>query len=337
MRIALGEARKALGQTSPNPAVGAVLVIGDRVVARGHHRGAGFPHAEIECLRNFEHSVPKEATLYVTLEPCSTKGRTPACTGQIINAGVSTVVVGAIDPNPRHSGKGIQLLRNAGIEVRNGILETECALINEAFNKWIVTGRPFVVAKCGMTLDGKLTRPAGESGWITSPPARGDVHKLRSQVDAVLIGAETLRKDNPRLTVRPLGKARQPLRVIITRSNRLPRRSHIFTDQFADKTLVFANKSLDFVLRSLGKKEVTSVLVEGGGDVLGQLLDRRQIDKIQVYLGPIITGGPTVAYPGRGAATSSQATKLNRIQFQRLGNEVRVTGYPIYPDNGKNE
>src|SRR4030095_16395308 len=163
MRAALNEARKGLGQTSPNPAVGAVLVIDDRIVAKGHHREAGHDHAEVECLRNFAAPVPAQATLYVTLEPCSTEGRTGPCTNAILQAGVKNVVVGAIDINPRHSGKGIVQLRNAGVRVRDDVLADECAQINEAFNKWIVTGRPFVIAKCGMSLDGRLTRPAGES------------------------------------------------------------------------------------------------------------------------------------------------------------------------------
>src|SRR5947208_9984147 len=154
MRAALKEAKKALGQTSPNPAVGAVLVINDRIVARGHHRGAGHDHAEIECLRDFGAPIPAGATLFVTLEPCSTAGRTAPCTEAIIKAGLKNVVIGAIDPNPRHSGRGIVGLRKAGVRVRQGILAKECTRLNEAFNKWIVTGQPFVIAKCGMSLDG---------------------------------------------------------------------------------------------------------------------------------------------------------------------------------------
>src|SRR5438046_6442197 len=202
MRAALNEAKKALGQTSPNPAVGAVLVIDNRIVAKGHHREAGRDHAEIECLRDFGAPVPARATLYVTLEPCSTAGRTAPCTDAILSAGVRNVVVGTTDVNPRHSGKGIVQLRNAGVNVREGILTDECARINEAFNKWIVTGRPFVIAKCGMSLDGRLTRPAGESHWITGHSARRHAHQLRATVDAILAGAQTVRADNPSLTVR---------------------------------------------------------------------------------------------------------------------------------------
>src|SRR5207247_2878679 len=183
MRAALKEAKKALGQTSPNPAVGAVLVINDRIVARGHHRGAGLDHAEVECLRNFGAATPARSTLYVTLEPCSTTGRTAPCTDAILTAGVRNLVVGAIDINPRHAGKGITQLRNAGVTVREGILADECTRLNEGFNKWITTGRPFVIAKCGISLDGRLTRPLGETRWITDHSARRHANELRARVD----------------------------------------------------------------------------------------------------------------------------------------------------------
>jgi diaminohydroxyphosphoribosylaminopyrimidine deaminase / 5-amino-6-(5-phosphoribosylamino)uracil reductase len=328
MRAALNEAKKALGQTSPNPAVGAVLVVGDRIVSRGHHRGAGREHAEVECLRNFGASPPVRATLYVTLEPCSTEGRTLPCTDAILQAGVRNVVVGTIDVNPRHSGKGIVQLRNAGVRVRDGVLADECAQINEAFNKWIVTGRPFVIAKCGMSLDGRLTRPAGESRWITGRSARLHAHQLRVQVDAILIGAETVRADNPRLTVRGVRGARQPRRVVLTRSGKLPRRAQLFSDRCSSQTLVYQRKSLAAVLRSLGKRGVTSVLIEGGGDVLGQAVEARLIDKLQLYLGPILTGGPVIAFPGRGAETAANALRLRRVSYQQIGQSVCVTAYP---------
>src|SRR5437764_11818705 len=228
MRAALKEAKKALGQTSPNPAVGAVLVINDRIVARGHHRGAGHDHAEIECLRDFGAPVPAGATLFVTLEPCSTAGRTAPCTNAIISAGVKNVVVGAIDVNPRHSGEGIMQLRNAGANVREGVLADECAHINEAFNKWIMTGRPFVIAKCGMSLDGRLTRPPVEPRWITGRSARSHARELRAHVDAVLVGAETVRADNPRLTIRGTRSARQPWPVVLSHSGQLPRQARLF-------------------------------------------------------------------------------------------------------------
>ena len=328
MHAALEEAKKALGRTSPNPAVGAVLVVGDRIVSRGHHRGAGREHAEVECLRNFGAPLPARATLYVTLEPCSTEGRTLPCTDAILQAGVRNVVVGAIDVNPRHAGKGIVRLRNAGVSVRDGVLADDCAQINEAFNKWIVTGRPFVIAKCGMSLDGRLTRPAGESRWITGRFARLHAHQLRAQVDAILVGAETVRTDNPRLTLRGVRGARQPWRVVLTRSGKLPHRAQLFSDRLSSRTLIYQRESLAAVLRSLAKRGVTSVLIEGGGDVLGQAIDARLIDKLQLYLGPILTGGPIIAFPGRGTATVANALRLRRVSYQQIGKSVCVTAYP---------
>src|SRR5213595_980072 len=328
MRAALSEAKKGLGQTSPNPAVGAVLVVGNRIVARGHHRGAGRDHAEIECLRNFATPLPARATLYVTLEPCSTEGRTAPCTDAIVQAGVRNVVVGAMDVNPRHSGKGIVQLRNAGVRLRDGVLADECAQINEAFNKWIVTRRPFVIAKCGMSLDGRLTRPAGEPGWITDPSARRHARQLRAQVDAILVGAETVRVDNPRLTVRDVRQVRQPWRIVLTRSGKLPRRIHLFSDRFASRTLIYRGESLATVLKNLGKRGITSVLIEGGGEVLGQALDARLIDKVQLYLGPILSGGPVIAFPGRGAENTVNALRLRCVSYRRIGQSVCITGYP---------
>src|SRR6266403_3243694 len=328
MRAALREARKTLGQTSPNPAVGAVLVIDDRIVANGHHREAGLDHAEIECLRNFGAAVPARATLYVTLEPCSTAGRTAPCTDAILKAGVRSVVVGAIDVNPRHSGKGVVQLRNAGVKVRQGVLADECARLNEAFNKWIVTGQPFVIAKCGMSLDGRLTRQVEEPRWITGPSARRHARELRAHVDAVLVGAETLRADNPRLTVRGARRARQPWRIVLTRSGQLPRQSHLLSDKFAARTLIYKQESLASVLKDLGKRGMTSVLIEGGGEVLGEALDKRLIDKVQIYLGPILTGGPVVAFPGEGVEKTADALRLRDIEYEQIGQTVSLRGYP---------
>jgi diaminohydroxyphosphoribosylaminopyrimidine deaminase/5-amino-6-(5-phosphoribosylamino)uracil reductase len=328
MRAALNEAKKAVGQTSPNPAVGAVLVINDRIVAKGHHREAGRDHAEIECLCNFGAPMPAGATLYVTLEPCSTAGRTAACTNAIIKARVRDVVVGAIDVNPRHCGKGIVQLRNAGVKVRQGVLADDCTRLNEAFNKWIVTGRPFVIAKCGMSLDGRLTRPTEEPRWITGPSARRHARELRGHVDAVLVGAETLRADNPRLTVRGARRARQPWRVVLTRSGKLPLRAGLLSDHLAARTLIYKAKSLADVVKNLGKCGITSVLIEGGGNVLGQALDARLIDKVQLYVGPILTGGPVIAFSGRGTDNTAKAMRLRDVSYQRIGQSVCITGYP---------
>jgi len=328
MRAALNEAKKGLGQTSPNPAVGAVLVVSNRIVSRGHHRGAGRDHAEVECLRNFGAPLPARATLYVTLEPCSTEGRTAPCTAAVLEAGVRNVVVGATDVNPRHSGKGIIQLRNAGVRMREGILADDCAQINEAFNKWIVSGRPFVIAKCGMSLDGRLTRPAGECRWITDIGGRRHSHQLRGSVDAILVGAETVRVDNPRLTVRGVRGVRQPWRVVLTRSRNVPQRARLFSDRLAARTLICRGKSLAAVLRNLGERGITSVLIEGGGEVLGQALDARLIDKVQLYLGPILTGGSVIAFPGRGAASAANALRLRRVSYEQVGQSICITAYP---------
>jgi diaminohydroxyphosphoribosylaminopyrimidine deaminase/5-amino-6-(5-phosphoribosylamino)uracil reductase len=238
------------------------------------------------------------------------------------------VVVGAIDVNPRHSGKGIVQLRNAGVRVRGGVLADGCAQINEAFNKWIITGRPFVIAKCGMSLDGRLTRLAGESRWITGGSARGHAHQLRARVDAILVGAQTVRADNPRLTVRGVRSSQQPWRVVLSRSGNLPQRAHLFSDRHASRTLIYRRKSLAAVLKNLGKLEITSVLIEGGGEILGQALHARVIDKVQLYLGPILTGGPVIAFPGRGAETAANALRLRRVSYRQIGQSVCITAYP---------
>jgi diaminohydroxyphosphoribosylaminopyrimidine deaminase / 5-amino-6-(5-phosphoribosylamino)uracil reductase len=333
MRAALVEAKKAVGRTSPNPAVGAVLVIDNRVASKGHHREAGRAHAEIECLRDFDARIPARATLYVTLEPCSTAGRTAPCTEAIIKAGLKNVVIGATDPNPRHSGRGIVQLRKAGVRVRDGILAKECTRLNEAFNKWIVTGRPFVIAKCGMSLDGRLTRPPGDSRWITGSDARRNAHQLRACMDAVLVGAETVRADNPRLTVRGLRRPRQPWRIVLTRSGQLPREARVLSDKFAARTLIYKRKSLASVLKDLGTRGITSVLIEGGGEVLGEALDKRLIDKVQIYFGPIIAGGPVIAFPGEGIEKTADALRLRHIEYEQIGQTVSLKGYPGLQDS----
>jgi diaminohydroxyphosphoribosylaminopyrimidine deaminase / 5-amino-6-(5-phosphoribosylamino)uracil reductase len=331
MRAALREARKGLGKTSPNPAVGAVLVANGRIIARGHHRAAGEPHAEVECLRQFRGRVPAKSALYVTLEPCSTLGRTNPCTDVIIRSGVKTIVIGAVDPNPKHQGRGLEVMKSAGINVVSGVLAEECTVLNESFNKWIVTRRPFVIAKCGMSLDGRLTRKARESRWITTQAARRHVQHLRAQVDAILVGAETVRTDNPRLTVRGRRGATQPWRVVLTRSGNLPSRARLFCDRFKERTLIYKKKSLSSVLADLGKQNITSVLIEGGGQILGQALDSALIDKMEIYVGGMLTGGPTIAFPGRGCTATSRAGHLERVSYTNLDGTVCVAGYPRFP------
>jgi diaminohydroxyphosphoribosylaminopyrimidine deaminase/5-amino-6-(5-phosphoribosylamino)uracil reductase len=328
MRIALDEARKGAGQTSPNPAVGSVLVCDNRILARGHHGRAGGPHAEVACLRKLAGAVPSDATLYVTLEPCSTHGRTAPCAEYLVKRGVRYVVTGATDPNPRHRGRGIALLREGGVRVTTGILENECSQLNEAFNKWIVTGEPFVIAKCGMSLDGRLARRPTESRWLTSSASRAHARRLRLTVDAILVGAETIRRDNPRLTLPKASRGRQPWRVIVTRSGHLPPHARIFRDVHRKRTLVYRKRTLRAVVAELGERGVTSVLIEGGGDILGQALDQRLVDKFQIYLAPIVTGGNVLAFAGAGASSTADALRLDRMCYARIGDNICITGYP---------
>lgn len=328
MRAALAEARRGLGLTSPNPAVGAVLVVGKKIVARGHHRRAGAPHAEVECLARFGRRLPANAIMYVTLEPCSTTGRTGPCTTALVEAGLRRLVVGAIDPNPKHGGRAIDALRKAGIDVEAGVLADECTKLNQAYNKWIRTRVPFLIAKCGMSLDGRLTMPPGEGQWVTSAASRRHAHQLRTTVDAILVGAETIRADNPRLTVRGRPGTKQPWRVVVSRSGKLPRQARIFADRFRERTLVYRQIEIGTLLSELGAREITSVLIEGGGDVLGQALDEGLIDQAQIYLAPTLTGGPTRAFAGSGAASTPEALRLRDLRYQRIGSDICITGYP---------
>jgi diaminohydroxyphosphoribosylaminopyrimidine deaminase/5-amino-6-(5-phosphoribosylamino)uracil reductase len=337
MRAALAEAEKGLGKTSPNPAVGAVLVNRNRIITRGYHRQAGGDHAEVDCLRKFAGPVPPGTILYVTLEPCSTRGRTEPCANYIIERSVRSVVIGTIDPNPQHRGRAVEVLRAGGVDVTTGILERECARLNEAFNKWIVTGEPFVVAKCGMSLDGHLTRPPGESQWLTSESSRAHAHKLRTVVDAIIVGAETIRRDNPRLTLRSGLRRVQPMRVILTRSGRLSRTAKVLCDSNRNRTLICRNKTLRSVLRDLGRRKVTSVLIEGGGDVLSQAFDQRLVDKVQIYIAPIFTGGSVLVFGGKGAPSTKRSMRLESPLYERIGEDICVIGYPKSASNSASE
>jgi diaminohydroxyphosphoribosylaminopyrimidine deaminase / 5-amino-6-(5-phosphoribosylamino)uracil reductase len=327
MRIALREAAKGLGRCSPNPAVGAVLVNSGRLVATGFHRKAGRPHAEIEALRRAPASALCGSTLYVTLEPCSTFGRTPPCTDAIIAARIGRVVIGAIDLNPAHAGKGIERLRSAGIRVTTGVLESQCRRLNVGFDRWISSGRPWVIVKIAQSLDGRITRPADESNKLTGAAAHRRVQALRATVDAILIGAETLRQDNPRLTVRGMRAARQPWRAVVTRNGALPPDSRLLTDGFRERTLVYRGQSWDEVLLDLGKRGVTRLLVEGGGEVLGELLDADLIDEVWNFFAPLLTGGNKPSFGGRGVAGNAEAKPLHHCRFERFENEILVHGF----------
>jgi diaminohydroxyphosphoribosylaminopyrimidine deaminase/5-amino-6-(5-phosphoribosylamino)uracil reductase len=353
MRLAIIEARKGIGRTSPNPAVGAVIVSKTgRVLARGHHRAAGLPHAEIEALSALKRVESAcGATLYVTLEPCSTKGRTPPCTEAILNAQFGRVVFGAVDPNPAHAGRALRILRRKGVKVQSGILGVECTSLNPGFNKWIVNRFPFVIAKAGLSLDGRLTRPPGESRWLTGPQARQDAHSLRASVDAILIGANTLRIDDPQLTVRGIRNAPQPLRVVLTQSGDLPPGARLFTDEHAERTLVYRREKeatrihifrgagrnpessffwrkrsfLEGVLNNLGKRGITSVMIEGGNRVLSEAFDAHLVDRVHFYLAPMVCGGPLFAIGGRGIGASDESPTLIDPDYRRMGDDLRLT------------
>ena len=334
MRLALREAGRGLGRTSPNPAVGAVIVKDGRVIAKGWHRCAGGPHAEIEALRDLKNpALARGATLYVSLEPCCTHGRTPPCTDAIVEAEIARVVVGATDPNPLHAGQGFAILKKAGIAVTAGIVAAECTALNAGFNQWITTGMPLVIAKAGMSLDGRLTRPPGEGACLTSEESRADAMRLRASVDAILVGAGTVRMDNPRLTIRGLRHeaARQPWRVVLTRSGRLPKGAHIFTDEHRERTLVFRGKSLHAVLRDLGGRGCTSVMIEGGGEVLGAAFDQGLVNRVHFYLAPLFCGGPDVI-AGLGAGSTCEAPRLANVSYRKIGPDIRITADVCNPE-----
>lgn len=337
MALAVEEGRRGLGCTSPNPPVGAVIVVGGEVLGTGFHRRAGGPHAEIEAIRSVRRKAGtaasrllKGATLYVTLEPCSTEGRTPPCTRAIIDAGFKRVVFGARDPNPKHAGRAARVLRAGKVLVSSGVLAEECGHLIRMFRKLILTNTPYVIAKSALTLDGRITAPKGASRWITGPEARRDVHALRATVDAILVGGETVRRDNPRLTVRGNAARRgrpQPWRVVMTRTGRMSPKSHLLNDIHKDRTLVFRGKSLRQVLRDLGRRGVSSTLLESGGDLMGQAFKQQLVDEVRFYLAPSIGGGDVRAVEGSGFSC-----RLRNMTVAEFGSDLRISGFPVYPD-----
>ncbi len=334
MAIAMEEARRGVGLTSPNPPVGAVVAVGDQVIGKGHHRKAGGPHAEIEALTDARRQNPaavRGATIYVTLEPCSTQGRTPPCTKAILEAGIARVVYGAHDPNPEHRGRAEAVLADAGIAVTTGILEEACTALIRPFSKWITTGLPFVIAKAGQSLDGRITRPPGESSWITNAEARAVGRQLRARCDAIIVGAQTVRDDNPLLTLRP-GEAPsekvQPWRVVLTRSGDLPSTSHLFTDAFNDRTLVLRGLTLREALLDLGRRGVVTALIEGGGDILGQAFRDQLVDEVHWFIAPRICGGGRPSIDAQPELPASIPLRDTRIEM--LGDNIHVSGSPVY-------
>ncbi|OHE78446.1 MAG: riboflavin biosynthesis protein RibD [Verrucomicrobia bacterium GWF2_62_7] len=355
MERALALARRAMGQTSPNPLVGAVVVRNRRIIGEGYHHRAGAPHAEIHAL-NAAGDRAKGSDLYVTLEPCSTHGRTPPCTDAIINAGIRRVVVAAVDPNPKHSGRGLELLKQAEIRVEVGLLGEEASKLNEPFNKWIRTGMPFVTVKAAMSLDGKIATRTGESKWITGEKSRSFVQELRRGADAVMVGSGTIIADNPQLTVRDGGIDRQPWRVVADSRGRTALDAHVFSDEDRLRTIALTSERapepwrkqlaergvtvltcalqgdhLDVgdALKQLSQREIINVLVEGGGSLLGALFDARLVDKVVFFYAPKIIGGadaPT-AVEGQGIGQLKNAVALRKVEWRHLGDDLVVIGY----------
>jgi diaminohydroxyphosphoribosylaminopyrimidine deaminase / 5-amino-6-(5-phosphoribosylamino)uracil reductase len=402
MQLALRLARRGLGATSPNPMVGAVLVKGGKIIGRGWHRRAGLPHAEIEALRDAQqhgHS-PRSATLYVTLEPCSTHGRTPPCTEAIIAAGIKRVVIGATDPNPKHAGKGFKILRRAGIdalslnsqspspglrppspptverdEVRGRSFETkltdECVKLNEAFNHWIVRRTPFVTVKAAMTLDGKIATASGESKWITGEKARAHGMKLRRNSDAILVGINTILADDPGLTARSrkseVGSQNENLRlrrIILDSLARTPLNAKVVSDEFAALTMIVVSTAapksrvaalaervdiivapvskpatgnqqpaidLGWLLKLLGAENVTSLLVEGGGEVNASFLLGGFAQRVAFFYAPKILGGRDShkGVAGDGVKSLNDAIQLRDAEWRRLGEDLLLTAQVV--------
>ena len=354
MREALRIARHAEGRTSPNPLVGAVIVRDGRIIAEGWHRKAGTPHAEIHALR-MAGDLARGATLYVTLEPCSHYGRTGPCAKAVAEAGIARVVVAMQDPNPKVAGRGMAMLREAGVEVRCGVLAEEAARLNEVFLHWITTGVPFVALKTAMTLDGKIATRTGDSQWITGEPARLRVHELRDMYDAILVGIGTVLHDDPSLTTRlPDRQGKNPLRVVLDSMARTPLSARLLTDGAAPTLIAVTTRApqervealrqagaevlacgegaqvdVGALLHALGAREISSVLVEGGGSVNEALLAARLVDKVYAFVAPKLIGGRDALTPveGEGAGTLAEAVVLTGLTAEMVGEDVLLTGY----------
>ena len=368
MRLALRLARRGLGATSPNPMVGAVLVKRGKIIGQGWHRQAGEPHAEIEALNDARargHEV-KGSTLYGTLEPCSTHGRTPPCTEAIKAAGIKKVVAGATDPNPAHAGRGFGILKRAGIEVVHGVLAEEVTRLNEAFNHWIVRRTPFVTVKAAMTLDGKIATARGESKWITGTKARACGLALRQSTDAVLVGINTVLADDPSLTARKIQGSKSKIpnpkrRIVLDSQARTPLDSQVVSDKHAGWTTIVVSKQaakarvaalekrvrviiaptitakekdaepridLRWLLKKLGAEQVTGLLVEGGGEVNASFLLGGLAQRVAFFYAPKILGGRDArkGVGGRGVQSVAEMIRLQEVGWRWLGPDLLLTG-----------
>ena len=354
MRRALELALGGCGRTSPNPMVGAVLVKEGTVVGEGYHPYVGGPHAEIVAL-NAAGAEAQGAILYVTLEPCCHTGRTPPCTDAIVRAGVARVVAAVEDPNPAVRGQGLARLRDAGLAVEVGLCEAEARALNAPFFTWVTMGRPLGILKAGMSLDGKIATRTGDARWITGEPARRKAHQMRAEVDAILVGAGTALRDDPLLTARDAPALRQPLRVVADSHARLPidRRlvrtarqvpTLVATTPRAPGERVAALKAagveilvvdgpgprvdLKALAGALAKRDVTSLLIEGGGTLHAAALDAGIVDRVALFVSPLLLGGrdavPVVG--GLGAATLAEAWRVTDVAVERVGDDWLFTG-----------
>lgn len=355
MWLALDQAAKGLGEVSPNPMVGAVLVKEGEIIATGYHQRCGGPHAEIVALEAAG-ALAREATMYVNLEPCSHTGRTPPCVDRIIAAGISKVVVAVQDPNPLVDGRGLAKLREAGIKVRTGVLQEKAERLNEVFLHHIVTGRPFVTMKAAMTMDGKIATRSGASRWISGERSREYGHRLRQQHDAIMVGVGTVLADNPHLTNRLPPEGRTPLRVIVDSKARTPPDANVVTGVHG-RTLIAVTAeaprekvsglrnagveilslppdsdgrvSLDALLAELGRRKITSVLAEGGSELNYALLAKGLVNKLCFFIAPLIFGGRGAPTPvgGAGVDAVAEAWQVGKVEISHYDNDLLVTGY----------
>ncbi|ATB32490.1 bifunctional diaminohydroxyphosphoribosylaminopyrimidine deaminase/5-amino-6-(5-phosphoribosylamino)uracil reductase RibD [Melittangium boletus] len=350
MRLALEEAAKGLGRTSPNPAVGVVLVKSGRIIARGYHRRAGTAHAEVVALESAG-SKARGADLYTTLEPCDHYGRTPPCSQAILDAGVRRVISASSDPNPKVNGKGISRLRRAGVEVLTGVLVEEADRLNRPFFKAMTTGLPYVSLKAAVTLDGKLATATGDSRWVTGEQARAWVHRLRDQVDVILVGANTARRDNPQLTTRlPGGEGKDPVRVVVDSRLRLPATLTVFTQRSPARTVVATLEDpagrkakrflaagvdvwqlpekkdqvdLEALMRRLAKEGLNHVLVEGGAEMYGSFLREELADELLLFVAPKLIGGEGLSWSGSlGVKQMARALTVSALSYEQVGEDL---------------
>jgi diaminohydroxyphosphoribosylaminopyrimidine deaminase/5-amino-6-(5-phosphoribosylamino)uracil reductase len=356
MSRALELAGRGQGRTSPNPMVGAVVVKAGRIVGEGYHEAAGHAHAEVNAL-DAAGARAAGATLYVTLEPCNHTGRTPPCTEKILAAGIRRLVVAMADPNPHVSGGGIDFLRKQGIEVTTGLQEARARRLNEAFVTYITTGRPFVVVKCAATLDGRIATGSGDSKWVSGRQSRDYVHRLRHAMDAVLVGVETIGCDDPQLTTRlPGGEGRHPLRIVLDTHLRISDEARVLQPEDGAGTVIVTGPSvsrdrveqiagdgvrvmtapvkgnridLDALMPLLGRMQITSVLIEGGGAVIGSAFRDRVVDKILFFYAPKIYGGDdgVPICRGSGPHRMQDCLAVEAIEVRRFDDDILIEGY----------